>query len=134
MPLLVASLVVMVVAFPRVAATAWDSIGNQWATFQCRHGDGDVLEMATRLLSIVAIGLPVFGTAYILVRLVRRAAARVGAATEGKAAQRPSPSSWRWPSSRGWPGPGGPRTTATARSAPTSAAPSPTCSPCPPRR
>ena len=87
-PLLVASLVVMVVAFPRVAATAWDSIGNQWAAFRTAFGAGDVLEMATRLLSIVAIGLPVFGTAYILVRLVRRTSTRVWAATEGKPAQR----------------------------------------------
>ncbi len=87
-PLLVATLVLMVLAFPRVAATAWDSLGQQWSTFQASFAEGDVLDMAVRVLSIVAIALPIFGMVYIVVRLVRQVATGVWRSTHGRPGRR----------------------------------------------
>ncbi|HSE09271.1 MAG TPA: M50 family metallopeptidase [Nocardioidaceae bacterium] len=87
-PLLVATLVLMVVAFPRVAGTAWDSLREQWASLGTSVAQGDVLDMAVRLLSIVAIALPLFGMVYIVTRLVRQVTTGVWRSTAGKPGQR----------------------------------------------
>ena len=87
-PLLAATLVMMVVAFPRVAATAWDSTGHQWAILRGCLGRGDVLGMGARLLSIVAIVLPVFGSVYMIGRLVRRVTTRTWRSTSGRPGRR----------------------------------------------
>jgi putative peptide zinc metalloprotease protein len=87
-PLLVATLVLMVVAFPRVAATAWDSLGEQWSTLQTSFSEGDVLDMAVRVLSIVAIALPIFGMVYVLSRLVRQVTTGVWRSTAGRPGRR----------------------------------------------
>ncbi|MGH3331777.1 MAG: hypothetical protein ACRDPJ_10815 [Nocardioidaceae bacterium] len=87
-PVMLLSVVGMVIAFPRVAATAWDSMSDQWETFGKAFAAGDVPEMAVRMLSIVAIALPIFGTVYILVRLLRRVVRNVWRRTEARPAQR----------------------------------------------
>ena len=87
-PLLLATLVLMVVAFPRVAATAWDSLGEQWSTLGHAFAEGDVVDMGARMLSIVAIALPVLGSAYMVSRLVRRVSTGVWHSTAGHPARR----------------------------------------------
>ena len=87
-PLLLGTLVLMVVTFPRIAATAWDSLAEQWDTLGRAFLAGDVLDMAVRLLSIVAIALPVLGIAYVVSRVVRQVASAVWSRTEGRPGRR----------------------------------------------
>ena len=87
-PVLVGTAVLMVLHFPRVAATAWDSVGQQWSTFRASFAEGDTVDMAVRLVSIVAIGLPIFGMAYAISRLVRRLGTNVWRRTDGHPGRR----------------------------------------------
>ncbi len=87
-PVLAGTLLLMVLHFPRVAATAWDSLGRQWSTFRTSFAEGDVLDMAVRLVSIVAIALPIFGMAYVITRLVRRVGTNTWRRTEGHPGRR----------------------------------------------
>jgi putative peptide zinc metalloprotease protein len=87
-PLLAGTLVLMVLAFPRVAGTAWDSVGDQWARLGTSFGEGDVLDMVVRLLSIVAIALPVLGMVYVVSRLVRQVSTKVWRSTEDRPVRR----------------------------------------------
>ena len=73
-PLLVGSLLLMVTAFPRVAGTAWASVQRQWGVLEGAVAAGDPAAIVLRILSIVAIVLPVAATVYLVVRLVRRSA------------------------------------------------------------
>ncbi len=85
-PLLMSMLVLMVVALPRIAGTAADSIGLQWAALEANRDDA--AEVAVSLLRILMLGLPVFGIIYILARLVRRTTRRVWLTTAGRPALR----------------------------------------------
>ncbi|HLN76793.1 MAG TPA: hypothetical protein VK204_07070 [Nocardioidaceae bacterium] len=87
-PILLGTAVLMVVHFPRVAATAWDSLGQQWSTLCTSYGQGDVADVAVRLVSILAIALPVFGMAYAISRLVRRLSLNVWRRTDGHPGRR----------------------------------------------
>jgi putative peptide zinc metalloprotease protein len=87
-PLLLGTVVLMVTAFPRVAATAWDSAGHQWAGLRGSFLEGDVAGMGVRLLSVVAIVLPVLGSVYTISRLVRRVSTRVWHSTANHPARR----------------------------------------------
>jgi putative peptide zinc metalloprotease protein len=87
-PILLGTAVLMVVHFPRVAATAWDSLGQQWSTLRTSYGQGDVADVAVRLVSILAIALPVFGMAYAITRLVRRLSVNVWRRTDGHPGRR----------------------------------------------
>ena len=72
-PLLLVSLLFAVLTLPRVAATAWDSLGLQWDQLNDAKVDGDGMGVAAAALSILALCLPVLSTVYLLGRLVRRA-------------------------------------------------------------
>lgn len=87
-PLLLGSLVLMVVALPRVAATAWAGLEKQWGLLGERLAEGDGVGITLRVLSIVALALPVLATVYLLVRLVRRGVAATWRATEGRPVRR----------------------------------------------
>lgn len=87
-PLLLATLVLMIVGFPRVAGTAWDSLGQQWGTLRTALEAGDVVRAGARLLSVVAIVLPVFGSVYMIGRLVRRVAIHAWRSTADRPARR----------------------------------------------
>ncbi|MDR6863974.1 hypothetical protein [Phycicoccus sp. 3266] len=87
-PMLAFSTVMMVLSFPRVAGTAWASVARQWARLQVQLGDGDVLAVLVRVLSIVAIALPVLGVVLIVSRLVRRVAVGTWRSTEGHPVRR----------------------------------------------
>jgi len=83
-PLLATLLVVMVVALPRVVATAWDSLGLQSDALEASWAQADVSAVVARLLSMLMIILPVAGTVYLLVRVGRRTARKVVRATAGR--------------------------------------------------
>ena len=87
-PLLLFSLVMMVLSFPRVAGTAWASVGRQWARMETQLGDGDVLAVVVRVLSIVAIALPVLGVVFIVSRVTSQVVSRTWRATEERPVRR----------------------------------------------
>ncbi|HEX2177329.1 MAG TPA: hypothetical protein VHG70_15600 [Nocardioidaceae bacterium] len=87
-PLLLACLTLLVVALPRVLATAWASLQEQWAMLGSSWVQGDLFDAGARILSLVAVAFPVLAIGYILVRLVRRVVASVWRRTSGHPVQR----------------------------------------------
>jgi putative peptide zinc metalloprotease protein len=87
-PLLAFFFGLMVKVLPRLAVTAWDSLGRQWAAFGVNWADGDLYGVGVRLLSVLAICIPVLSTAYLIVRIVRRVVVGVLRMTAGKPALR----------------------------------------------
>jgi len=87
-PLMAFSLLLMVVALPRLLATAWASLGEQADRLSADFADGDMLGVLTRVLAIVALVVPLLGIGYVLVRLVRRTAVGVWRRTEGRPVRR----------------------------------------------
>jgi putative peptide zinc metalloprotease protein len=83
-PLLLAMLVMIVVVLPRLAATAWDSLGLEAERLRSAWADQDVLLSSVRILSMIAIALPVLSMTYLLARVVRRTTRRAWRATEGR--------------------------------------------------
>jgi putative peptide zinc metalloprotease protein len=78
----------MVLALPRLLATAWAALGEETDRLGADFGDGDVLGVLARLLAIVALVVPLLGIGYVLVRLVRRTAVGVWRRTEGRPVRR----------------------------------------------
>lgn len=87
-PLLLLTLAFMVVSLPRLAATAWDSLGLQWDALRARWAKGDTPGMAARLLSMMAISVPVLSVSYLIVRITRRTTRRVWRGTADRPALR----------------------------------------------
>jgi putative peptide zinc metalloprotease protein len=87
-PLMLLTLVVTVLAFPRIVGTALAALGRQWTMLTDQLGDGDLLAVLVRLLSIVAIVLPLLGIGYILTRLVRQIASGTRRVTAGRPLRR----------------------------------------------
>jgi putative peptide zinc metalloprotease protein len=87
-PLLLFSLSMMVVSFPRLLATAWSSAAKQQGLLGQSLSDGDLAGAALRVLAIAAVALPTAGMVYILVRLLRQAVTRLWRKTQGKFVQR----------------------------------------------
>ena len=83
-PVLVALLVLAVLLFPRLAATAWAGLQLQWGALTTAAGDADALGVAARMLSILALALPVAAIGYLIVRVLRRTTGRAWAATAGR--------------------------------------------------
>ncbi len=83
-PLMAITLLLMVVALPRLLATAWSALGEQGMLLTDAFGSGDVLGVLGRALGIVAVVVPLMGLGYVVLRLVRRIAGAV----------------WRWSDSR----------------------------------
>ena len=83
-PLLLASLIFAVVNLPRIAATAWDSLGLQREAVSGAFADGDALAALAGILSILALALPVLSTVYLLSRIGNRGSRAVWRATEGR--------------------------------------------------
>jgi putative peptide zinc metalloprotease protein len=87
-PLMVASLLLMVLALPRLLGTAWASLQRQAGLLSDAFDNGDVLGVLARLLGVVAVLVPVLGIGYVLVRLVRRTALGVWRRTDGRPVRR----------------------------------------------
>ncbi|MFP5336166.1 MAG: hypothetical protein ACLGIV_12735 [Actinomycetes bacterium] len=71
-PLMVACLLLVVLALPRILATAWAGAGEQWRLLVDAWSRADLLQAAAHLLGIVAIALPMIGIGYVLARLGRQ--------------------------------------------------------------
>lgn len=87
-PLLLFSLVLMVLALPRLLATAWDSLVKQQELFTAAFSAGDVAGAAVRVLAMAAVALPMVGMLYILVRLLRQLVTGLWRKTRGQALHR----------------------------------------------
>src|SRR3954469_8020773 len=87
-PLMALTLLLMVIALPRMLATAWASLQQQGSLLSEAFGDGDILGVLARALAVVAVVLPLLGTVYVLVRLVRRIAAGVVRHTDRRPVRR----------------------------------------------
>jgi putative peptide zinc metalloprotease protein len=83
-PLLALSLIFAVITLPRLAATAWDSLGLQAGSVGEAFGQGNVLGVLAGILSILALCLPCLSTVYLLSRLVHRAGRAAWTGTEGR--------------------------------------------------
>ncbi|WP_411374201.1 hypothetical protein ACLH0K_14215 [Arthrobacter sp. MPF02] len=105
-PLLLFSLAMMVLALPRLLATAWDSLTSQQEQFAASLSAGDIAGAAVRVLAIVAVALPMLGMLYILLRLLRqlvtglwrksRGSALKGTAAMGAVAALLAGLGWAW--------------------------------------
>ena len=87
-PLLALSLLMMVLVLPRLLATAWDNLDQEWAGLNDNLGNGDFLGVGVNVLSVLAICVPVLGIFYILTRIVRRTSKKVWTATEDRPLRR----------------------------------------------
>jgi putative peptide zinc metalloprotease protein len=87
-PLLLAALVLMTIALPRVVGTALAGVDRQWQMMGEQVAAGDLLAVLVRLLSVVAIVLPVLGVGYILARVVRQIVAGTWRSTGGRPGRR----------------------------------------------
>jgi putative peptide zinc metalloprotease protein len=83
-PLLAFSLFTMVVTLPRILGTAWVSLQRQSTLLARAWQDMDYLEMAARVVAVIAVTFPILAIGYILVRLVRRVATSVWQRTRGR--------------------------------------------------
>ncbi|TLM84666.1 hypothetical protein [Pseudarthrobacter sp. NamE5] len=87
-PLLLLSLALMVIALPRLLATAWESASRQQELFAGSLSAGDLAGAGVRVLAIIAVALPMLGMLYILLRLLRQLVTVLWRKTRGKALQR----------------------------------------------
>lgn len=71
-PLLAVTLVLMVLALPRIVATAWAAAGAQWSEATTGAAAGDPVAAAGRALAALVVLLPVAALGYLLVRLARQ--------------------------------------------------------------
>jgi putative peptide zinc metalloprotease protein len=87
-PLMAGSLLLMVLALPRLLGTAWASLQQQGTLLGADVGDGDVLGVLARLLGILAVVVPLLGIGYVLVRLVGKTGLGVWRRTEARPVRR----------------------------------------------
>ena len=87
-PLMAGTLLLVVLALPRVLGTAWAAVRGQAGLLGAAAGEGDVLGVLARALAVVALALPLLGLAYVLVRLVRSAATATWRRTAGRPVRR----------------------------------------------
>jgi putative peptide zinc metalloprotease protein len=83
-PLLIAVLGFLVLAFPRLAATAWDSVQLRWAETTSYWETGDLAGVVMSTISIVLVFLPVLGIIYLLSHVGRRIGRRAWRGTAGR--------------------------------------------------
>jgi putative peptide zinc metalloprotease protein len=87
-PVLVAVLGLIILAFPRVAATAWDSMGLQWVQATAYWGAGDPAGVAASVISLGVVALPVVGIVYFVAYLAQRIARWAWRRTAGQPVRR----------------------------------------------
>ncbi|HEV7146055.1 MAG TPA: hypothetical protein VGN48_03555 [Pedococcus sp.] len=87
-PLLIFTLVMMVLALPRVLGTAWASLVRQSNALGMDWAGGDAVGVTVRVLAIVAVALPILGSLLVLTRLVRSVTATTWRRTRGRPVRR----------------------------------------------
>ncbi|MFZ6005591.1 MAG: hypothetical protein ACOYXM_16835 [Actinomycetota bacterium] len=80
-PILLFSLLIMVLSFPRLAATAAEGLGDQWAGLRQHWARSDLLRMALSAVAMLTIALPVASVCYLLSRFAQRAARKAWSST-----------------------------------------------------
>jgi putative peptide zinc metalloprotease protein len=76
-PLLLFVLVHLVAGLPRILATAWDSLGQQWAALQSAIAQGAALTVASSIVQMLVLVLMTGGLLFFLFTLARKVAATV---------------------------------------------------------
>ncbi|WP_323791729.1 hypothetical protein [Nocardioides sp.] len=87
-PVLLGVMVMMILALPRIVGTAWASAGAQQDQMAVAFGEGDLISVMARALSMVIVVLPIAAFTYILVRLSRQVGGGIWRKTEGKPLRR----------------------------------------------
>jgi putative peptide zinc metalloprotease protein len=87
-PLMTLSMLLMVLALPRLLGTAWASLQRQSALLGTAFDHGDVMGVLARALAVVAVVVPVLGIAYVTLRLARRMVSGTWRATAGHPVRR----------------------------------------------
>src|SRR3954452_11226660 len=87
-PILLVSLVVSVIAMPRIMATTAHSVDVQASVLSARAHAGDAAGAAVKALAVLALVIPVGGMVFMLLRAVRSYGIRTWRATAGKPAKR----------------------------------------------
>jgi putative peptide zinc metalloprotease protein len=88
LPLLLLMLAMIVLYLPRLAATAWDSLGVQWEVLGQNWADAAWADVGIRVLSIVSLALPVLTVTYLIARVTRRTALWAWRASAGSPTKR----------------------------------------------
>ena len=91
-PLLLVTVLVTVLALPRILGTTAHSIAAQWHQLTAASGRGDDSGAAVKALAILALAVPAGGIVLMLARTGRRILAGTWRKTAGKPAQRASAS------------------------------------------
>src|SRR3954454_24043778 len=87
-PLLLLTMVLSVIALPRILGTTIHSVAIQWHQLVQQQHIGHVAGVGVKALAIAALVVPVGGIVYLLVRMVRSYAVRTWRATKGKPGKR----------------------------------------------
>ncbi|MDQ2635986.1 MAG: hypothetical protein M3Y83_03805, partial [Actinomycetota bacterium] len=87
-PLLVGMLLLAVVGLPRLLGSAWAGLNKQHDVLTSAWVDGDMVQVAARVLAMFAIVIPMAGVVYLLLRVARRIGATAWHASAGKPLQR----------------------------------------------
>src|SRR3954467_6751236 len=87
-PVLLLTMVLSVVALPRIIGTTVHSVGVQWQQLMQQEHAGHAAGVGVKVLAIVALVVPVGGILYLLARMVRSYGVRMWRGTRGKPAKR----------------------------------------------
>lgn len=87
-PVLLLALVAMVLTLPRILGTAWARLAQEQDRLAVATGEGDLIQIAARVLTMLAVVLPVAAVLYMLTRLVRQLGTAAWKRTAGKPLRR----------------------------------------------
>ena len=89
-PVLLGLALLCVLLLPRLLATAWTGLARQADLLQAAAESADLAGVVARVLSALALLLPVLAIGYLLARVARRAYGAVWRATENRPVARPA--------------------------------------------
>jgi len=87
-PILVLTVLLSVIALPRILGTTAHSLAAQWHQLAGRAHDGNVAGVGANVLAIAALVIPVGGIFYLLARMVRRHVTTTWRRTRGQPRKR----------------------------------------------
>jgi putative peptide zinc metalloprotease protein len=87
-PVLIMTMLLSVIALPRIIGTTVNSVGLQWHQLVQQEHAGHVAGVGVKVLAIAALIVPAGGILYLLARMVRSYAVRTWKATRGKPGKR----------------------------------------------
>ena len=87
-PMLLLALLGMLLTLPRILGTAWARLELEAGLLDDAFGAGEWMQVAARILTMLAVALPVAAVVYMLVRLVRQIGTASWRSTVGKPVKR----------------------------------------------